>query len=140
MQPSHRRAQTGLPFHIKSITLSSLYALLEIRIHRGLTTESGCPLRSSDQALRRQRYIDQDSGHLLNQVLTRDADKVETMLGSYSADPKPRNTEVISDNFPSGLVARGEYKVVSKVVDLDGTVWLGASILLIARILYQNNR
>lgn len=62
------------------------------------------------------------------------------MLGSYSADPKPRNTEVISDNFPSGLVARGEYKVVSKVVDLDGTVWLGASILLIARILYQNNR
>jgi Rho GDP-dissociation inhibitor len=62
------------------------------------------------------------------------------MLGSYSADPNPRSTEVISDDFPSGLVARGTYKVTSKVVDLDGFVWLGASILLIARILYQNNR
>ncbi len=38
------------------------------------------------------------------------------------------------------MVARGEYKVTSKVVDLDGFVWLGASILLIARMPYQNNR
>jgi hypothetical protein len=90
---------------------------------------SGCPLRSSDQALPSQRYTDRDSDHL-NQVLTRDVEKVEAMLGSYSADPNPRSTEVISDNFPSGMVARGEYKVVSKVVDLDGVVWLGASILL----------
>jgi len=51
-------------------------------------------------------------------------EKVEAMLGSYSADPNPRSTEVISDDFPSGLVARGEYKVISKVVDLDGVVWL----------------
>jgi hypothetical protein len=58
---------------------------------------------------------------------------VEAMLGSYSADPNSRSTEVISDDFPSGLVARGEYKVISKVVDLDGVVWLGASILLIAK-------
>lgn len=62
------------------------------------------------------------------------------MLGSYSADPKPRSTEVISDDFPSGMIARGEYKVVSKVVDLDGVVHLGASTLLTARILYRNNR
>jgi hypothetical protein len=100
---------------------------------------SGCPLRSSDQALPCQRYTDKDSDHL-NQVLTRDAEKVEAMLGSYSADPNPRSTEVISDDFPSGIVARGEYKVVSKVIDLDGVVWLGASILLIARVPYQNNR
>ncbi|KAN0132485.1 Immunoglobulin E-set [Lactarius tabidus] len=51
-------------------------------------------------------------------------DKVETMLGSYSADPKPRVTEVISDEFPSGMIARGLYTVTSKVIDLDGTVWL----------------
>ncbi|KAF8264948.1 E set domain-containing protein [Lactarius quietus] len=51
-------------------------------------------------------------------------DKVEAMLGSYSADPNPRVTEVISDEFPSGMVFRGTYAVVSKVVDLDGTVWL----------------
>jgi hypothetical protein len=51
------------------------------------------------------------------------------MLGSYSADPSPRSTEVISDEFPSGLVARGTYTVISKVVDLDNQVWLGASIL-----------
>jgi hypothetical protein len=57
-----------------------------------------------------------------------DVDKVETMLGSYSADPKPRVTEVISDEFPSGMIARGLYTVTSKVIDLDGTVWLGASI------------
>ena len=100
---------------------------------------SGCPLRSSDQALRCQRYTNKDSDHL-NQVLTRDAEKVEAMLGSYSADPNTRSTEVISDDFPSGLVARGEYKVTSKVVDLDGVVWLGASNLLIARMPYQNNR
>ena len=100
---------------------------------------SGCPLRSSDQALRSQRYTDQDSERL-SQVLTRNAEKVEAMLGSYSADPNPRSTEVISDEFPSGMVARGEYKVISKVVDLDGVVWLGASILLISRMPYQNNR
>jgi RHO protein GDP dissociation inhibitor len=50
------------------------------------------------------------------------------MLGSYSADPNPRSTEVISDDFPSGMVARGTYTVISKVVDLDGKEWLGASI------------
>lgn len=50
------------------------------------------------------------------------------MLGSYSADPKPRNTEVISDDFPSGLVARSTYTVTSKVVDIDNHVWLGSSI------------
>ncbi len=50
------------------------------------------------------------------------------MLGSYSADPNPRSTEVISDDFPSGMVARGTYTVVSKVVDLDEKVWLGGSI------------
>jgi len=59
------------------------------------------------------------------------------MLGSYSADPNPRSTEVITDDFPSGLVARGEYKVISKVVDLDGFVWLGASILLLASALSE---
>ena len=53
------------------------------------------------------------------------------MLGSYSADPNPRSTEVISDDFPSGMIARGTYKVISKVVDLDEHVWLGASILAI---------
>lgn len=62
------------------------------------------------------------------------------MLGTYSADPTPRSTEVISDDFPFGLAARGEYKVISKVIDLDGVVWLGASILLIARMPNQNNR
>ncbi|KAH9994094.1 rho GDP-dissociation inhibitor [Russula compacta] len=51
-------------------------------------------------------------------------EKVEAMLGSYSADPSPRSTEVISDEFPSGMVARGTYVVRSKVVDLDEHVWL----------------
>jgi hypothetical protein len=64
---------------------------------------------------------------------------VEAMLGSYSADPNPRSTEVISDEFPSGMVARGTYTVISKVIDLDEQVWLGASILSTFRIPYQNN-
>ncbi|KAH9973076.1 rho GDP-dissociation inhibitor [Lactifluus volemus] len=51
-------------------------------------------------------------------------DKVEAMLGSYSADPNPRTSEVVSDDFPSGMIARGVYKVKSKVIDLDNTVWL----------------
>jgi Rho GDP-dissociation inhibitor len=51
-------------------------------------------------------------------------EKVEAMLGSYSADPNPRSTEVISDEFPSGMVARGTYTVTSKVIDLDEQVWL----------------
>jgi len=51
-------------------------------------------------------------------------EKVEAMLGSYSADPNPRSTEVISDEFPSGLIARGTYTVISKVIDLDEHVWL----------------
>lgn len=62
-------------------------------------------------------------------ALTFDAEKVEAMLGSYSADPNPRSTEVISDDFPSGMVARGTYNVHSKVIDLDNHVWLGESIL-----------
>lgn len=62
------------------------------------------------------------------------------MLGSYSADPKPRVTEVISDEFPSGMVARGTYTVTSKVVDLDNYVWLGASILSIFKRTDQNNK
>ena len=53
------------------------------------------------------------------------------MLGSYSADPNPRSTEVISDDFPSGMIARGTYNVQSKVVDLDEHEWLGESILSI---------
>ena len=61
------------------------------------------------------------------------------MLGSYSADPNPRSTEVISDDFPSGMLARGTYTVTSKVVDLDGQVWLGTSIWLMARITHQND-
>ncbi|KAI0254926.1 rho GDP-dissociation inhibitor [Lactifluus subvellereus] len=51
-------------------------------------------------------------------------EKVEAMLGSYSADPNPRFTEVINDEFPSGMIARGTYKVRSKVIDLDEHVWL----------------
>ena len=50
------------------------------------------------------------------------------MLGSYSADPNLRSTEVIRDEFPSGMMARGTYTVTSKVVDIDGAVWLGASL------------
>lgn len=50
------------------------------------------------------------------------------MLGSYSADPNPRTSEVISDEFPSGMIARGTYKVRSKVIDLDESVWLGARL------------
>jgi Rho GDP-dissociation inhibitor len=69
------------------------------------------------------------------QTLTLDAEKVEAMLGSYSADPEPRSTEVISDDFPSGMVARGTYTVTSKVVDLDNQVWLGASILPTAQFI-----
>jgi RHO protein GDP dissociation inhibitor len=57
-----------------------------------------------------------------------DAEKVEAMLGSYSADPAPRSTEVVSDEFPSGMVARGTYTVTSKVVDIDNHVWLGTSL------------
>lgn len=62
-------------------------------------------------------------------ALTFDAEKVEAMLGSYSADPNPRSSEVISDDFPSGMVARGTYNVHSKVIDLDNQVWLGELIL-----------
>lgn len=62
------------------------------------------------------------------------------MLGSYSADPNPRSSEVISDDFPSGMVARGTYTVTSKVIDLDNHVWLGASIFSIVKITDQNNK
>ncbi|KAH9965715.1 rho GDP-dissociation inhibitor [Russula dissimulans] len=50
--------------------------------------------------------------------------KVEAMLGSYSANTEPRFTEVISDEFPSGIVARSTYNVRSRVVDLDGHVYV----------------
>ncbi|KAI9513176.1 rho GDP-dissociation inhibitor, partial [Russula earlei] len=63
-------------------------------------------------------------------VLTLGTDKVETMLGSYSADPDPRFTEVISDEFPSGVIARGVYTVTSKVIDLDKNEWLVCNWLL----------
>jgi hypothetical protein len=57
------------------------------------------------------------------------------MLGSYSSSPEPRVTEVVSDEFPTGMMARGTYKVRSKVIDLDEHVWLGASILPISEVM-----
>lgn len=66
-------------------------------------------------------------------------DKVEAMLGSYGADPNPRVTEVINDDFPSGMVARGTYKVTSKVIDLDGKEWLRTSTCGLTRTHIDNH-
>jgi len=72
------------------------------------------------------RYVQVIKRSLLKSILTGigDTETWEEILGSYIADPNPRSTEVISDDFPSGMVSRGEYKVVSKVVDDDEVVWL----------------
>ncbi|THH05645.1 hypothetical protein EW146_g9850 [Bondarzewia mesenterica] len=49
--------------------------------------------------------------------------KVDSMLGSYGAQADPRNVTVVQDEFPSGLLARGEYNVKSRVTDIDGEVY-----------------
>lgn len=54
---------------------------------------------------------------------------MENMLGSYGPDPNPHVAEVMSDEYPSEMMARAEYGVTSKVIDLDGKEWLGASVL-----------
>ncbi|KAI0282323.1 immunoglobulin E-set [Russula aff. rugulosa BPL654] len=86
--------------------------------NNAIQVKEGAPYKINHSIVTGARYVQVIKRSLLKE-------KVEAMLGSYSADPNPRSTEVISDDFPSGMVARGDYKVTSKVVDLDGVVWLG---------------
>ncbi|TFY79995.1 hypothetical protein EWM64_g4015 [Hericium alpestre] len=49
--------------------------------------------------------------------------KVDAMLGSYGVQPAPRQVAVVNDEFPKGMMARGEYNVKSRVQDLDGEIY-----------------
>lgn len=56
-------------------------------------------------------------------------DKMEQMLGSYSAQPDPFVKNFEPEESPSGMIARsGTYNVRSRVVDDDGEVYAGASL------------
>lgn len=59
-------------------------------------------------------------------------DKLEQMLGSYgpSPDGKPYIKNFDPEESPSGMLARsGTYNVRSRVIDDDGEIYAGASIL-----------
>jgi Rho GDP-dissociation inhibitor len=60
-------------------------------------------------------------------------DKLEQMLGSYgpSPDGQPYTKNFEAEESPSGMLARsGTYSVRSRVIDDDGEIYAGASILL----------
>jgi len=51
-------------------------------------------------------------------------DKLEQMLGSYSAGPDPYVKNFEPEESPSGMIARsGTYNVRSRVIDDDGEVY-----------------
>ncbi|KAI9234386.1 hypothetical protein MVEG_09465 [Podila verticillata NRRL 6337] len=49
-------------------------------------------------------------------------DKSEEMIGSYAAQATPYEKKFLSEEAPSGMLARGHYEATSKFVDDDGTV------------------
>ncbi|KAF9384874.1 hypothetical protein CPB97_005304 [Podila verticillata] len=49
-------------------------------------------------------------------------DKSEEMIGSYAAQATPYEKKFLSEEAPSGMLARGHYDATSKFVDDDGTV------------------
>ena len=50
-------------------------------------------------------------------------DKMEEMIGSYGPRAEPYEKTFASSEAPSGLLARGNYSVRSRVVDDDGNVF-----------------
>lgn len=59
-------------------------------------------------------------------------DKLEQMLGSYgpSSDGKPYIKNFDPEESPSGMLARsGSYNVRSRVIDDDGEVYAGMTII-----------
>jgi Rho GDP-dissociation inhibitor len=52
-------------------------------------------------------------------------DKMDAMLGSYSAQAEPRRVMVVEEEFPSGMLARAQYVVKSRVTDFDGGLFAG---------------
>lgn len=55
--------------------------------------------------------------------LTRAVDKMEEMIGSYGPRPEPYEKSFASSEAPSGMMARGNYSVRSRVVDDDNNVF-----------------
>lgn len=50
-------------------------------------------------------------------------DKMEEMIGSYGPHPEPYEKTFASSEAPSGMMARGNYSVRSRVVDDDNNVF-----------------
>lgn len=50
-------------------------------------------------------------------------DKMEEMIGSYGPRPEPYEKTFASSEAPSGMMARGNYSVRSRVVDDDNNVF-----------------
>ena len=51
-------------------------------------------------------------------------DKLESMIGSYGPSPDPITKRFISEDAPSGMLARsGSYNVRSRVIDDDKNVY-----------------
>ncbi|KAI8909428.1 hypothetical protein PhCBS80983_g00713 [Powellomyces hirtus] len=48
-------------------------------------------------------------------------DKMEEMLGSYGPANEPYEKKFLTEEAPSGLLARGHYEVKSRFIDDDGT-------------------
>ncbi|KAI0306960.1 UbiA prenyltransferase family-domain-containing protein [Multifurca ochricompacta] len=115
---SQREYYTTNPIQVKEG--APYKAIISYKVNHSIVTDQGA------------RYVQVIKRSIIK-VLTHNAEKVEAMLGSYPADPNPRSTEVINDDFPSGITARGTYEVRSKVVDLDGQVWLDPHLILFER-------
>lgn len=49
-------------------------------------------------------------------------DKLEKMIGSYGPKDQPYTVNFMTEDAPSGMIARGEYNVLSRVYDDDGLI------------------
>lgn len=51
-------------------------------------------------------------------------DKLESMIGSYGPSPEPITKRFVTEEAPSGMIARsGTYSVRSRIVDDDGVTY-----------------
>lgn len=77
---------------------------------------------SSAQSVSRPRQVNEC--WLIRPVLST-VDKLESMIGSYGPSPDPVTKRFVSEEAPSGMLARsGSYAVRSRVIDDDKNVYV----------------
>ncbi|KAL3895958.1 MAG: hypothetical protein SGCHY_004382 [Lobulomycetales sp.] len=87
-------------------------------IKEGVEYRLKCKFRVQNEVISGLKYL-----HVVKRKGIK-MDKMEEMLGSYGPAPEPYEKKFLSEEAPSGMIARGHYNVKSRFIDDDGTCHL----------------